>query len=72
MFKVNKIEVKWRENFSIEELLEEVKENKEILSVFGYSQIIVVNDEILSSIDKNNYIINKGDEIKIMPLLGGG
>lgn len=72
MIRVNNYEMKWRENLSIGELLEEIKENKEILKIIGHGQIIIVNDEILSSINKNDYIINENDEIKIIPLMGGG
>ena len=72
MFKVNGIEMKWKNSFSIGELLQEIKDNKEILPLAGYVQIVIVNGEILSSVGKNDYIINMNDEIKILPLMGGG
>lgn len=72
MFKLNGFDVELKENLSIGELLEEVKENKDLLPIYGHGQIIIVNGDILSSINKNNYIINEGDDIRIMPLMGGG
>lgn len=72
MFRVNGIKMRWRENFSVRELLEEIKENKKILPVSGHGQVIIVNGEILSSIKKNDYIISDNDEIKVLPLMGGG
>ncbi len=72
MFKVNDTKLNWRKNFSILELLEEINDNEEILPLKGNAQIITVNNEILSSLEKNDYIIKKYDAIRIIPLAGGG
>lgn len=72
MLKVNGFEMKWRENFSIAELLEEIKNNKDVLPITGYTNLVIVNNEVLSSLNKYEYIIKKDDHITILPLMGGG
>lgn len=72
MILVNGIEIEWRENFTIEELISEIKDNKQIFTIRGHGYIVIVNSQVLGVIEKYQHIIQDNDKIDIIQPHGGG
>lgn len=73
MIKINEINIEYRKDLSIGDILEQFKNDPAIVNPIGKSQIIILNGKIISN--KENYQnmkLNNGDEIKVIPMAGGG
>ena len=72
MISVNQVTLEWRANYSIDELLRDTKDNRQIFKVPGHGNIIIINGEVLGVVEKKEYLIQDNDSITIIQAVGGG
>jgi thiamine biosynthesis protein ThiS len=72
MISVNQVMLEWKTDYSIDDLLRDTKGNRQIFKVPGHGNIIIVNGEVLGSVQKKEYLIQNNDSITIIQAVGGG
>lgn len=73
MIKINQIKIEYSKDLSIGDILEQFKNDPAIVNPIGKSKIIILNGKIISNKkDYQNMILNDEDEIKVIPMAGGG
>lgn len=56
----------------MENLIDEIKDNEEILRHRGFHVMVVVNERLLSHRAYKGHIIKDGDNVKVLSVSGGG
>lgn len=72
MIKVNNKDIEWEMSLTAEKLLQIILTRQDILPVRGAFQTIIINGDIISPHERIATLINDGDNVSIVPLLGGG
>lgn len=72
MININNKDYICEESVTIESLLLKYKSDRNVIPFEGCGIIVVVNEDIIRSKEYNETLINDGDKIKVIPLIGGG
>lgn len=72
MIEINKVLTPWKEDYTIGMMYEDLKNDRRVFKYSGHGMIVIVNNRVLGSERKRDYVIQDGDVIKIIQPSGGG
>lgn len=72
MLRVNYKDMKWEEGMTVENLLQQMKQDKLYSLFLGGKATVIVNNTIISPPEYSNTYLQDGDEIRVYPFIGGG